>query len=813
MGFKSIRSGGVRRPLWFMSVVFLFSVVPALAGVGEARVLWVSAGRSVFKVSPQDGTPTLELTALPRVQALAVDRINNRVWVYSHKHLWAYDAYGNVLLDTSLPRNFHGDAPAGMVVDAAAGNVWIGHHRKLYRLDLNGNQRAVLTLDRKVRGLALDYRRSQLWVAEDRSIVVLDKEGNTVLPVYLSRAEHPTAIAYDGRLDQVWVAFEHEVARYDRTGTEIFSLALPNKIDLHHEIAADGAGGLWLAGARALAYLDPSGQLRFTLEPFVDDSSQDDDAGARRKIVDLAADALDHTTWVASGRYLKQYRTDGALLQTVDSRTWLGEPRNGSRHREEEGDGIRHVGLYVDILPPTIAFSTPKNGSYTNRNQPAFTLAWSDAGSGVDPATLKVTSDGVSLPVNCQTSDTGAQCTVASALADGTYTLFATVADYAGNVSPPGSVSFTVDTVPPPLPAGTALGFVAGPSGKVLLAGQAGAVAADAAAVILTNIRTGQTVMGTVDPDGSFSVPAPGASSDEFAITLTDWAGNVSTPFYMHGGDTPLRLAISSPAAGASIAGSLVNVTGTLQGPANSGITVNGVPAVLSHGRWVANNVSLHPGVNTLTVTAITSGGLQVTQTLGVMSTGASALILNATPTASGVAPLAVTFQYQFLGETAPRNLRVDYTGSGSYVTVSDPVAALSYTYSNPGIYPVTLTLTDSNNGQYQAQVWVVVQDAEQMDTLFKGIWSDMTTALASGNEAAAMNTLDGTAQRHYGPVFDVLMPHMRDIVSSFSPLLRSSISASIGEYAVVRPGNGQQNVFLIYFIKDRNGVWRLDAM
>jgi len=53
----------------------------------------------------------------------------------------------------------------------------------------------------------------------------------------------------------------------------------------------------------------------------------------------------------------------------------------------------------------------------------------------------------------------------------------------------------------------------------------------------------------------------------------------------------------------------------------------------------------------------------------------------------------------------------------------------------------------------------------------------------------------------------------MADIVGSFSALQRVPVPANIGEYAVNRTINGQNMVFLIYFLKGSDGVWRIDAM
>lgn len=796
---------------------FVFSLLiilslPALAGAasdGNTRVLWVVAGGSVFKISPSDSMPSLELAALPHIQALTIDQVNNHVWLYSHKHLWAYDAQGNLLLNLDMPRDFHGDEPVGMAVDSAADNIWIGIRKKLYRLDLNGNLTATLDMGRNIRGLALDSTRSHLWIAEDHDLVILDKTDGTLFSVSLDRKGKPVALTYDAYLHQVWIASEHGLSRYDEEGALVSNTQISNEVHPDDFLVADGRGGLWGASKRTLVHFDQSGLLEFTLQPFVTHSDEDD----IDKITGLVADPRSHTVWVANHRYLKQYEVNGTLLKIIDSRAWMGDSKESNKDDDHAHSDIYRVAYYAGADAPKISITEPRNLSYIKYVQPVISITYVETGSGIDPATIAVKSNGIPVQITCQTSADGAQCIPIEALPDGSYTFSATIADYMGQVSEPAMVTFVIDTVPPPLPIGSLLGFEFGSGDALILAGQAGSVVSDVMNATISNIRTGETMTGTVNADGSFSILVPGANSDAFAIVLTDLAGNASASLYMHGSDVPLQLSIISPAAESAVAGNIVNVTGTFHGALNSGITVNEIPAVLINHEWVVNNIPLKAGVNALTAIATTAGGLAVTQTLEVTSVGTTPLILNAAPASSGIAPFPITFQYQFLGDGTPKGIRIDYTGNGNYVSVSDPTATLSYTYPTPGVYPVTLILTDSSNAEYQAHLLVVVQEPSQMDALFQSIWGDLTTALASSNKAAAMHVLDGTAQRNYGSAFDTLIPHMQDTVNTFSPLLRASISGSIGEYAIVRPWDGHQSLFFIYFLKDQDGIWRLDAM
>jgi hypothetical protein len=96
---------------------------------------------------------------------------------------------------------------------------------------------------------------------------------------------------------------------------------------------------------------------------------------------------------------------------------------------------------------------------------------------------------------------------------------------------------------------------------------------------------------------------------------------------------------------------------------------------------------------------------------------------------------------------------------------------------------------------------------------MFLEMWQGMNNALIAKDKTAALQFLMAGAQRKYSPVFDTLMPYMSQIVASYSPLARSEVSESIGEYAIVRPYQGKRMLFFIYFLKGKDGIWRIDKM
>src|SRR5712692_6155234 len=183
---------------------------------------------------------------------------------------------------------------------------------------------------------------------------------------------------------------------------------------------------------------------------------------------------------------------------------------------------------------------------------------------------------------------------------------------------------------------------------------------------------------------------------------------------------------------------------------------------------------------------------------------------LNTTSTTS---PLLVAFTLTNNTGNTITKIVVDYEGTGITSTITNPSAPLQHYYTKPGIYTATFTVTDSTNTVYVVTYTVVIADPQQQDALFTNLWGGMNNTLIKGDLNTALQYLNISAKQKYQPVFQALLPNMKDIVASYAPMLRSSVSEDIGEYVVVRNVNGQKQLFFIYFVRDPDGVWRLDGM
>lgn len=138
------------------------------------------------------------------------------------------------------------------------------------------------------------------------------------------------------------------------------------------------------------------------------------------------------------------------------------------------------VTVDLDRTAPTITNLHPANGSTVEALRPVLSAAFADALSGVDPAAVQITLDGVDVTGDAAVTEIGFALTPAADLAQGSHALSITVADGAGNSTTAAS-TFTVQVIDedlPPDPAAVASPVDAGvptslgPSTEFLYSGE-----------------------------------------------------------------------------------------------------------------------------------------------------------------------------------------------------------------------------------------------------------------------------------------------------------------------------------------------------
>lgn len=732
--------------------------------------------------------------------------------------------------------------PHRLVMNATDCGVWTldKHDRRLLRYNPEG----ALELELRVRGLdhrldeverlQLDPYDGSLWIADERRLARVSSSGQLLASFSAPGEVRRMGVALDQSL---WVLGKRELWRFDAQGALLASYTLGRHLasDARH-LAVDSLGGqIWLADERELAQL----KLVNPSEPPLRVPLQHDISG-------LALDPLTGNVWVAHKEALLAYSRAGLLIHTVElgglhirkpeklafdpvSRSlWVGAEKSVSRFtdtgqfviRFPARDGDEALGVPAFKVEPTLALIRPPQDALTNNPQPPFTLGYGSACNGQScafgndyftrfslTALLNNQPVGSSFIFDPETAE--AEFTPSARLPEGANTFSAQVKDGFDHLSNTVINTFTVDTVAPRFVT------LSPASGSVFQSPQVtiqGSVDDPQATVVLENAAA----LGNVGPNPQgkdFAFPItlkPGLNM--VALTALDPAGNAGSAV-LQLTFVPVSITVETPANGALVAAGSVLVSGTFQGPPNTGITVNGVIAVTDGNRFYAQ-VPLQPGSNLLNAVATSPDGASAMHGITVTSTGIAPISVSASPV-YGVAPFKATFE---LGNATGRTIRrieADYNGDGAVdFTTTDPAAILEFTYTTPGPYTARFTVTDDQNTAYTTTTIVQAEDLVRLDQLLRATWSGFTQALVARDKPAAMKSLTASAQARYGRVFDALLPSLPVVSASVSAPERAQLTGSIGEYFVTRQApDGTLRLFLIYFIRDADGVWRLDTM
>jgi hypothetical protein len=221
--------------------------------------------------------------------------------------------------------------------------------------------------------------------------------------------------------------------------------------------------------------------------------------------------------------------------------------------------------------------------------------------------------------------------------------------------------------------------------------------------------------------------------------------------------------------------------------------------------------VPLTAGLNTLTTVLTAQDGQSLTLAPTVTSDGIAPDLEITAEELEGVESLTATFTLTNHGATP---LLVSAPGLWSSNVNLAPGTSLTWQPTRaPGVWPMRFVATDVNGLQTEQNFTIVVHERYAMDQAFKLMWSGFTAALTTGERERAMTFLTAGAQAKYRPVFDALAADLSQIFASFSSLQLSEISPEISEYGVVRDKNGVAYLYLIYFVRDYYGVWRLDSL
>jgi len=330
------------------------------------------------------------------------------------------------------------------------------------------------------------------------------------------------------------------------------------------------------------------------------------------------------------------------------------------------------------------------------------------------------------------------------------------------------------------------------------------------------------TSYGNITPSGSIG---NGVTADSISDYLTDLLpgttyhykavavneGGTSFGDDMSFTTPPIILAVVSPQDGDTVnrpdvmvRGTIANITGN-----ETGIIVNGKAAAVYDNQFIVNHVSFQTGQNTITAAAVDTAGNTVTMTATVDAvTTTPHIILNAN-IASGTAPLTTYFSASASIPDSAVSYAVDYEGDGTVDYTGAAFENVSHTFATEGIYYPVITVTDNKNNTYTDTIAIVVLNRTYIDTLLRGKWTAMKTALANKDVEGAIGYFVDRAKERYRIIFEALRDQLPVIAGTFTEFNIVAVHDNVAEYEVVANEDGVLHSYPGVVIKDGNGIWK----
>jgi len=265
------------------------------------------------------------------------------------------------------------------------------------------------------------------------------------------------------------------------------------------------------------------------------------------------------------------------------------------------------------------------------------------------------------------------------------------------------------------------------------------------------------------------------------------------------------------PTGGALLPTPIALVQGSIESNAPEvGVQVNGMVAQVDGPKFAAV-IPLAPGSNQINAVTTEPSGNTATAaiTVTVPSGAVPRMVLSALP-AGGMAPLTVAFSALDLLSVQTAQVELDADGDGAIDFTGSNLGGQVFTYSKPGLYLPTATITDAQGNRFTCSTIVQVYDLNQINALLQGKWMALKESLGRGDINQALESIVIAEREGYARLLSALGSQLSNIDTILTDISFVSLDGDRAEYQMIRIDNGVRISHFVLFVKDLDGIWRL---
>jgi hypothetical protein len=270
---------------------------------------------------------------------------------------------------------------------------------------------------------------------------------------------------------------------------------------------------------------------------------------------------------------------------------------------------------------------------------------------------------------------------------------------------------------------------------------------------------------------------------------------------------------ITSPADHDTVERPDVMVCGTFDNSSGNetGITVNGKPAMVHGNTFAINHLPLLQGDNTISVTAMDIHGQTRTERISVTATQPEHHVSLNAAVESGTLPLASALAISGTFSIADSSL--SFSGPGPLEVYENSADRYRIHLVDEGMYYVTAEVVHGA-AVYTDTIAMVGVDAAEIDLLLKQKWSDMKTALRSGDIELALQYHHTRSHEGYRAIYTALGGDLPTLAGQMEDISRIYCIDGTAKYRIrqTHDVDGQlvPITYYVYFVRDDDGLWRI---